>query len=81
MDWSREAIYTVTFFIFWVMLMLSARITPDAGHIAGSIVNRARARSGRGRTGRGADILKWGEAIRQRDAWRCKEPGKKGDEP
>ncbi len=26
-DWPREAIYSVTFFIFWVMLMLSSGIT------------------------------------------------------
>ena len=26
-DWPREAIYTITFFIFWVMLMLSIGIT------------------------------------------------------
>ena len=26
-DWSREAVYTVTFFIFWVMLMLSSGIS------------------------------------------------------
>ena len=25
--WSREAVYTVTFFIFWAMLMLSSGIT------------------------------------------------------
>ena len=26
-DWPREAIYSVTFFIFWVMLMLSSGLT------------------------------------------------------
>lgn len=26
-DWSREAIYTVTFFIFWFMLMVSGGLT------------------------------------------------------
>lgn len=26
-DWSREAIYTISFFIFWVMLMLSSALT------------------------------------------------------
>jgi len=25
--WSREAIYTVTFFIFWLMMMLSGALT------------------------------------------------------
>lgn len=26
-NWSREAVYTVTFFIFWVMMMLSSSLT------------------------------------------------------
>lgn len=26
-DWPREAIYTITFFIFWAMLMLSSALT------------------------------------------------------
>lgn len=26
-DWPREAIYSITFFIFWAMLMLSSGIT------------------------------------------------------
>lgn len=26
-NWSREAIYTVTFFIFWAMLMVSSALT------------------------------------------------------
>lgn len=25
--WSREAVYTVTFFIFWVMMMASSALT------------------------------------------------------
>ena len=26
-DWPREAIYTISFFIFWAMLMLSSALT------------------------------------------------------
>ena len=26
-DWSRYAVYTVTFFIFWVMMMVSSALT------------------------------------------------------
>lgn len=27
LDWSREAVYTVTFFIFWGMMVLSSALT------------------------------------------------------
>jgi len=27
LEWSREAVYTVTFFIFWGMMMLSSALT------------------------------------------------------
>lgn len=27
LNWSREAVYTVTFFIFWVMMMVSSALT------------------------------------------------------
>ncbi|MET4580167.1 hypothetical protein [Ottowia thiooxydans] len=27
LDWSREAVYTVTFFIFWAMMMTSSALT------------------------------------------------------
>ena len=26
-DWSREAVYTITFFIFWFMMMVSSALT------------------------------------------------------
>ncbi len=26
-EWSREAIYTITFFIFWIMMMASSTLT------------------------------------------------------
>ncbi len=36
-DWPREAIYTITFFIFWGMLMLSSALTLLLARPAGSI--------------------------------------------
>ncbi|WP_036596314.1 hypothetical protein [Ottowia thiooxydans] len=40
LNWSREAVYTVTFFIFWVMMMVSSALTMLLS-LAPSEVNRA----------------------------------------